>query len=207
MDYFSPMRQPIQMLESVAITAMLLTLNPWMGAHLPVIKVAQQLALLRPLPTGSFNYPRWQATLSIGLICLMAGTAADRNWADAEHPVLSSPPAFILGIATAIGSFSLVVATLQWVVGKHAEGTDRPSSYRVIAAAWLLPAVIGSSLLIAGWSAPLATVVLLALLRISYHAWRSAAPSLQASRAITGLALACTAVVGLLVIARILALP
>lgn len=207
MDYFSPMRQPIQMLEFVAITAMLLTLNPWMGAHLPVIKVAQQLALLRPLPTGSFNYPRWQATLSIGLFCLMAGMAADRNWADADRPVLSSTPAFILGLATAIGSFSLVVATLQWMVGKHAEGTDRPSFYRVIAAAWLLPAVIGSSLLIAGWSAPLATVVLLALLRISYHAWRSAAPSLQASRAITGLALACTAVVMLLVIARIIALP
>lgn len=201
------MRQPIQMLEFVAITAMLLTLNPWMGAHLPVVKVAQQLALLRPLPAGAFNYPRWQATGSIGLFCLLAGMAADRHWADADHPVLFSARFFILGFTVAVGSFALVVTTLQWMVGRHAGGADKPSCFRVIAAAWLLPAVVGSSLLIAGWTAPLATVVLLALLRISFHAWRSAAPFLQESRAIAGLALACTAVAMLLAVVKVLALP
>ncbi|WP_302172806.1 hypothetical protein [uncultured Hydrogenophaga sp.] len=191
------------MLEFIVITSALFTLNPWMGAHFPVIGIGQRLALLRPVLPAEFAYPDWQAALSISLISIMAGLGARNEWIRPHNLSASSWSVFLWGFMVTGGCFLLVVSILQWWVLRTSRSLGNPSFFKVFAAAWLLPAVLSSGLLAVGLPAPWATVIFFALGITSFHALRCATPWLRSPSLVAGLILACASAWLLVLVSRV----
>lgn len=191
------------MLEFFTITSALFTLNPWMGAHVHAVKIGQRIALLRPVLPEEFAYPDWQAGLSVSLFSIMGGLAANSQWTIANDASVFCWAMFAWGFMATGGCFLLVVSTLRWWSLRGCRSLGSPSFFKVFAAAWLLPTVLGSGLLAAGWPAVWVTVILGALMLTSFHALRCATPWLRSSSLISVLALAYAAVWILIVTSRI----
>lgn len=191
------------MLEFIVITSALSTLNPWMGAHFPVIGIGQRLALLRPVLPAEFSYPDRQAALSICLISIMAGLGARNEWIRPHDLSASSWSVFLWGFMVTGGCFLLVVSILRWWVPRQSRSLGNLSLFKVFTAAWLLPAVLGSGLLAVGLPAPWAVVIFVALGITSLHAMRCATPWLPSSILVAGLILACGAAWLLILVSRV----
>ena len=154
-----------------------------------IFRSALNLFVLRELPFSRFNFPRWQAVLSVSTIGLLVGLDPSFR---AAPPGVSAPPlwlALLAGLVLTWVGFLVIVVILRWWLKRGGRWDGDGDLFNLVAAAWLVTNTLGAGLTALGMPPLLTLPLWLYSVWVGAQAMESAIPKASLGYCIGGIAI------------------